>query len=262
MGEETRRSESLYSRIVRFNQRANRFYWSHAKIPPDVQEYRALLDRELRHARVALHLGAGGRDPRSLTSADLSKVALFSLDASQRSVARNPNRLRLVAWGHQIPLGNDSVDLVFSEYLMEHVAEPEGTVREAYRILRPGGALVWMAPNLWCYSGLATRLTPLAIHQLATRLLQPVSPRRAGHDVFKTYFRINSAPRIRRIIREAGFDEPEIRTSVGAPHYTQVLPVVHQLAVAWHLAMDRLEWLRAVRPVHLVRALKPAHPEA
>ena len=99
-------------------------------------------DRLLHDARSAVHVGAGGVDPATLTSADLSKLRIYAVDPSIESLRRSPNPHRLVAWGHEIPLPGESTDVVFSEFVMEHVEKPGETVREAHRLLRPGGHLI------------------------------------------------------------------------------------------------------------------------
>lgn len=248
---------SLRERVLRFNQGTNRWYWKHSRRQPHMQHYRARLERCLRGARTAIHLGAGSRDPASLVAAAPADLRIFAVDPSLRSLARNPSSNRVVAWGHTIPLPNASIDVIFSEHVMEHVEDPCATLQEAYRVLRPGGTLLWIAPNLWSYSGLAAHLTPFWFHRLVSRALEPITPRRASCDVFPTHFRINSLGTIRRLLRETGFETEEIYTTSDAPHYTQILPLVHQLAILWHLVLDRFECLASLRVVQIVCARKP-----
>lgn len=249
---------SLLHGALRFNQASNQFFWQHTRRPPYMQYYRDQLDRVLCDARTAIHLGAGAKDPASLTSVDLRRLTLYAVDPSPTSLARNPNPNQLIAWGHDIPLPDASIDVIFSEHVMEHIEDPRATLAEAHRLLRPGGVMLWVAPNLWSYSGLLTHLTPFWFHRLVNRLLEPVAQRSATADVFPTFFRINSLPRIRRLLKRCGFEIEELYTSVDAPHYTQFIPGIHQLAVAVHVVLDRFECLRYFRLVQIVRARKPA----
>jgi ubiquinone/menaquinone biosynthesis C-methylase UbiE len=162
---------SVLDPILRFNQAANRRVWGNVD---HRQLYRDRLDRLLLDARSAVHVGAGGADPAALTSADLSKLRIYAVDPSIESLRRSPNPNRLVAWGHEIPLPDESADVVFSEYVMEHVEKPRETVPEAHRVLRPGRRVIWTAPNLWSYSGIVTHLTPIWFHRWVNGLLEPV----------------------------------------------------------------------------------------
>jgi ubiquinone/menaquinone biosynthesis C-methylase UbiE len=248
---------SILSPILRFNYWTNRLFHRFSHEKTQVETYREQLDLCLSGAKDAVHLGAGGKDPATLCSADLSGIRIYAVDPSSESLSRNPNPNKIEAWGHDIPLDDRSVDVVFSEYLMEHVANPEATLREAFRLLRPGGRLLWMAPNLWSYGGLITHYTPVWFHKLVTRLLEPVSQRRASVDVFCTYFRINSIGKIQRILRDTGFEIEELISVSDAPHYTMILPVIHQLAVLLHILLARVNLLRYFRSVQVVRARKP-----
>ncbi len=48
-----------------------------------------------------------------------------------------------------IPLGASTVDAVLCTEVIEHVTDPGTLVSEAFRILKPGGALVLSAPFTW-----------------------------------------------------------------------------------------------------------------
>lgn len=46
-----------------------------------------------------------------------------------------------------LPYGDSSIDVVFNKSLIEHLNNPENFMREAYRILKPGGRLITMTPD-------------------------------------------------------------------------------------------------------------------
>lgn len=58
----------------------------------------------------------------------------------------DPARL-LCATGEALPVAGGQFDVVCSFYALEHVRDLEGVVREAARVLRPGGRLYFVAPN-------------------------------------------------------------------------------------------------------------------
>ena len=52
-----------------------------------------------------------------------------------------------VAPGEELPYGDESFDVVLLNEVIEHVEDDRQTIREAYRVLAPGGHLVVYAPN-------------------------------------------------------------------------------------------------------------------
>lgn len=48
-----------------------------------------------------------------------------------------------------LPYRDDSFDIILMSEVIEHVASPEFTLHECFRVLRPGGAVAVTTPNLW-----------------------------------------------------------------------------------------------------------------
>lgn len=56
--------------------------------------------------------------------------------------------------GEDIRLESNSYDVVICNAVLEHVMDPQKVVQEAYRVLKPGGALIFNIPNYrWFYEG-------------------------------------------------------------------------------------------------------------
>ncbi len=59
------------------------------------------------------------------------------------------NKVDIICPATAIPLPNESFDTVFSTQVIEHVADHNGMLREAYRILRAGGVFIVSGPMYW-----------------------------------------------------------------------------------------------------------------
>lgn len=78
-----------------------------------------------------LNLGCGDRKYIGYTNVDLHGEPDIRCDLSS------------YPW----PFSDDSVDEIFSEHFLEHVVDFEKTIREMYRILKPGGLLHFKVPH-------------------------------------------------------------------------------------------------------------------
>lgn len=63
-------------------------------------------------------------------------------------IERHSSRLDSIADGRKLPFANEVFDTVFSSQVLEHTPEPWDLLRDACRVLRPGGVLILSAPHL------------------------------------------------------------------------------------------------------------------
>lgn len=55
----------------------------------------------------------------------------------------------LIGSADDIPSESESFDCVLSTSVLEHLEEPQAALREAFRVLRPGGVAIYTAPLYW-----------------------------------------------------------------------------------------------------------------
>ena len=103
-----------------------------------------------RHVAAALDLGAGTGACTRLLLAHADHVSAVEPDERMRAVLNTevPTATVLPGQGESIPLPDSSVDAVFASSSW-HWMEPEPTLREVARVLRPGGVLgvMWSGPD-------------------------------------------------------------------------------------------------------------------
>ena len=120
---------------------------------------------------------------------DQSKYFIVGVDAQKNLLVDNEFLENIIISDlTDLPLSENSFDLVVSEWVFEHIAEPEKVLRQFSRILRPGGRVVFMTSHLWSPIMLASKLLPTAIHRTIRKQLLSVN----DADTFRTYYRMNT----------------------------------------------------------------------
>jgi SAM-dependent methyltransferase len=98
-----------------------------------------------------LDLGCGTGNSLAPLKRNLTKVQWFGLDIADSLEVRNRRRASpaLCTYdGTQIPMRSDSIDLVYSRQVFEHVRHPEQLLSEVFRIIRPGGVFIGSTSHL------------------------------------------------------------------------------------------------------------------
>lgn len=112
-----------------------------------MRESLAILDRmPAEMGRIAIvDLGCGLGKSYDAFSGSSGKIGWIGLDIadSPEVCARTRKDLPFHTYdGVHIPLGGDSVDMVYSRQVFEHVRHPEPLLWETYRVLKTGGTFV------------------------------------------------------------------------------------------------------------------------
>ncbi len=140
-------------------------------------------------------------------------------------------------------LERESVDLVVSRSVLEHLQKPLDVFREIHRILKPGGRFVFLTPNRWDYVSLAATAIPNGLHPWIVRRLTD----REECDTFPTFYRANTAGAIRRLAAESGFEIESVRYLNQSPDYFEKIPPLFVLGAAYERLTSSWEGLRFLR---------------
>lgn len=124
----------------------------------------AALREELPNVRgVVLDVGCGHQPYRSLLLSRATRVV--GVDIPSERYGRHD-----VGWdGVSLPVRSSSVDQVMLTEVLEHCPDALGVLREASRVLRPGGRLFFTVPFLWPLHDSPydeQRFTPYALQRL------------------------------------------------------------------------------------------------
>lgn len=173
---------------------------------------------------LALDIGAG-YDRNHVDAALRPLVScLVGIDPSE-NILKNPalherHQVRLEDFVRQ---DQRQFDVIVAAWVLEHICDPGEFFGACRRVLRPGGTLFAVTPNLWHYFGLTAKVTSrLGLEDpLLTRIIG--SEHRAEYH-FATRYRSNSVRAITRALDKAGFDSVEFRCCDAPVDYHYVIP--------------------------------------
>jgi SAM-dependent methyltransferase len=109
-----------------------------------------LLEPFLRRDTVYLEIGAGNGALASQVAERVRQV--YAIEISPKIIenaAARANLTFLIAQGVDVPLGNASVDVAFSNQLLEHLhpEDAQDHMQHLYRVLKHGGSYICVTPN-------------------------------------------------------------------------------------------------------------------
>lgn len=122
----------------------------------------------------------------------------------------------------KLPFESSSFDFVSSNMVFEHLKEPEVQLAEIFRVLRPGGSLIFHTPNKYGYGVVLGRAMPDWFKIKAAWVLQG----RPAEDVYPAYYRINSERLIRGLAESTGFRVKDLQLICSSPTFIMIPPIV------------------------------------
>ena len=159
---------------------------------------------------------------------------LIGVDVDPAVMANPTTTENRVLEGMRIPLDDQSADVIFADYVIEHIEDPQVFKAEIDRVLKPGGVFCARTPHSLSYVALAARIIPNSRH---ASFLDAAQPDRQVQDVFPTRYRLNTLSAIHRT-----FDGWKSRSFIfrtdpsyyfGSPIAYRMMEFVHGITPRW-----------------------------
>lgn len=171
------------------------------------------LIRALPDGAVVLDLGGGASCSYAHAVEPPGRVRLIAVDISPEELAHNTDvaETRVADVAERLPMPDDSVDLILSQALLEHVDGVPAAIRHMARVLAPGGIALHLVPGRSSLFGLAARWLPFEPLLKVTLRFAPWF-----HDYnfgFKVYYDHCYPAALEREFRAAGFSKVETQVS-------------------------------------------------
>lgn len=138
----------------------------------------------------------------------------------------------------RLPLEDESVHMVVSWAVFEHVANPEFAAGELARVLKPGGWICAMTPNKWGYAGVGARVIPNRLHSVLLRKVLQRAAIRKAEDIYPTVYKMNTLADIERLFPTSRFEHCSYLFSGPPAYHGGVLPVARAIGLWNRLAPE------------------------
>jgi SAM-dependent methyltransferase len=152
-----------------------------------------------------------------------------------------------------IPLPDQSVDIMMARSVMEHIEQPTAVYREIYRVLKPGGYLVFLTANLWDYASLIAHVTPNRWHPWIVAKTEG----RQEHDVFPTQYKTNTYRAICKHCIESGLTLHQFEYLGQYPAYFMFNGFLFLIATGYEKLISRFRFLHFLKGWILATLYKP-----
>jgi len=207
--------------------------------------FRSSLEQYISSESVCLDYGAGRGNVKQMNFLNVAKF-VAGVDPD-KAVFKNPylNEAKLLNLsGSIIPYEDNEFDVVFSDNVLEHVADIEITFKEIIRVLKPGGVFVSKTPNKWHYMPFIARVTPTGFHRFYNKLRG-----RDVSDTFPTLYRCNTKADVMKYARKVGFAIEKIQFVEGRPEYLRLTALTYLFGFLYERIVNSTRRLAAFRCV-------------
>jgi SAM-dependent methyltransferase len=157
--------------------------------------------------------------------------------------ADNPiiDEFRLIGEDGIWPFDDASVDLAVSDFVLEHVTDPQTFVRELARVLRPGGTFIARTINRHSLLATVARTVPNRSH---ARVLERLQPGREERDVFPTAYRMNTRRDLDKLF--AGQFDWALARRTGLEQYFKPWPTARKVVGPAERILPTSLWMALV----------------
>lgn len=209
------------------------------------RRFAELIRERLSANMTILDLGCGRGKPGPVNFKGLVRdvVGVEPLKAELESNTRIDRGL--IGTAEEIPCADGSFDLIFSDWVLEHIDRPAKMALEVRRVLKPGGWFLFRTGNRRHYVCLTASLTPHWFHRQVANRVRGLPA--GSSDPFPTRYRMNTRSRVRKIMHAAGLVEESLLMVEAEPSYLMFAQLPFLLGVAYERVVNSTELLAGFR---------------
>lgn len=182
-----------------------------------------------------------------------AKLTFIGIDISQDNIKNNKDiDFGFVSDLNQIPLENNSVDIIVSAMVFEHLQNPEIAFKELNRIMKTEGFLIFATPCIYNIVTIINRIIPHYLSQKLGKLLTGT----IEEDIYPTKYKINSIRKIRRICKTIGFTEMNLIMYQPPPYAFVFSTIICRFIIYYYRIINRFHITKFLRGIIIARYKK------
>lgn len=168
--------------------------------------------------QVILCQGGGNKSRADKYFDNTKEIIAIDIDKETLEINTYADK-KILADVSSIPMVKDgSVDVVLSEWVLEHLNEPRSAFRETARVLKPGGIFIFETPNtanpIIGFFRLVKKISNKATKRISSKYLLD----KTENDIYPAYYKANSSKSLDKMLAEVGF-EKIFMGRTGCPGY-------------------------------------------
>jgi SAM-dependent methyltransferase len=171
------------------------FHASHTEVEAD------LLRQALGPGSSVLEAGCGRTTRLARFRDRIDRLVGVDLDESGGRTNESLDEFAVADLCGPLPFDDGAFDLVYANFVVEHLERPRAAFGEWHRVLRPGGSVIVVTSNRSNPLMAAARILPQGVRTA----IKGRGPGAAARDVFPARYRANTPAALTAQLRQAGF---------------------------------------------------------
>lgn len=230
-----------------------RYYYSVPGFVDGTKAFHALCARFIAQGVSVLEIGAGKTNATSEFLA--SRGAVVGVDISDDVFENRWLTEAHVYNGRDLPFPDACFAACVSNYVIEHIQDPNQHLCEVRRILKPGGIYCFRTPNLWHYVAFSAKVTPHWLHLRVANRLRGLPDR--APEPHRTAYRANTKKRIIELAAATGLSVESLDMIEKEPSYGRAAAFLFFPMLAYERLVNSSNSLSILRANILCGLRKP-----
>ena len=151
---------------------------------------------------------------------------------------------RVLGSAYSLPFKEESFDLIFADFVIEHIDDPDVFMGEIKRVVRKGGYFVFRTPNLYHYVPLVAMIVPVRFKSVIANFVRNID---IEQKTFPVVYKLNTLKCLKTLSKQNGFIIENLKLIEKEPSYFMFNTFAFLLGVFYERVVNSTEMLSSFR---------------